>query len=44
MHTLQAQGFALIMLWYELAEETEIVHDERTARERWRDRQERFNR
>jgi IrrE N-terminal-like domain len=41
---LQASGFAMIMLWYEPPEEAEEENDERTAKERWRDQQERWNR
>lgn len=42
---LQAQGFALIMLWYEAAEDDESDDDaERTAKERLRHRQDRFSR
>lgn len=41
---LQASGFAMIMLWYEPAEDVEEENDERTAKERWRDEQDRWNR
>lgn len=41
---MQAQGFAMIMLWYEAPEEEEPRNDERTARERWRDQQNSFRR
>lgn len=42
---LQASGFAMILLWYEPADdEEEEENDERTAKERWRDEQERWNR
>lgn len=36
---LQARNFAIIMLWYEPAEDEDEGDDERTAKERWRDRQ-----
>lgn len=39
---LQANGFAMIMLWYEPAEEENEESDERTARQRWRDNQDRW--
>lgn len=39
---LQAKGFAMIMLWYELAAGEEDENDERTARQRWRDTQDRW--
>lgn len=38
---LQARGFAIIMLWYEAVEEEDDRDDERTARQRWRDIQNR---
>ena len=38
---LQASGFALVMLWYEPADDAHEESDERTARERWRDEQDR---
>lgn len=42
---LQASGFAMIMLWYEPAEgDEEEENDERTAKERWRDEQDRWRR
>jgi Zn-dependent peptidase ImmA (M78 family) len=40
---LQANGYALIMLWYEPADDPENDDDaDRTARDRWKDRQARF--
>jgi Zn-dependent peptidase ImmA (M78 family) len=40
---LQAQNYALIMLWYEQSEDDETDDDsDRTARDRWRDRKARF--
>lgn len=36
---LQANDFAIIMLWYEPAQDDDNENDERTARQRWRDRQ-----
>lgn len=35
---LQANGFAIIMLWYEHDQDEDEEHDERTARQRWLDR------
>ncbi|MGH6736739.1 MAG: ImmA/IrrE family metallo-endopeptidase [Methyloceanibacter sp.] len=44
---LQVEGFALIMLWHESAEaedEDEDREEGRTSRERWKDRQSRYDR
>lgn len=35
---LQARDFAIIMLWHEPAEDEEDRDDERTSKERWRER------
>jgi hypothetical protein len=41
---LQSNGFALIMLWYETADDPEYDDDsERTAKERLKHRQSRFS-
>jgi hypothetical protein len=41
---LQRSNYALLMLWYEAAADTDEDDDEnRTSKERWRDRRERFN-
>lgn len=41
---LQQNGFALIMLWHEKADEDEEENEDLTTRDRWRAQQERFRR
>lgn len=41
---LQKNGFALIMLWHESAEEDEEESEDMTTRDRWRAQQERYRR
>jgi hypothetical protein len=40
----QQQGYALLMLWLEIEEAEEEADDERTSKQRFRDRQARWNR